>query len=496
MTPDMAGWLAWVVSACYIYLIVVFLAFLVILAASALQHVYLTREARTENFDTLSASRFTIPVSVIAPAYNEAVVIESCVRSLLALEYPEFEVIVVNDGSRDDTLDVLQRTFGLERQEIFYRKQFETRTIRGVYRSRVHPNLIVVDKDNGGKADALNAGLNLARYRYVCTVDGDTVYFPQALVHSMRFPMQDPATVVGVTSNVTISSRPEAYDRGRPAGLQSDDKVLTNFQLLDYLRAFLNNRLGWTRWNFMLCSVGAFAIWRRDVITELGGFSDVFTCEDIEFTFRVHERFRREKRPFKIVALAESIGRTEGPDRVTRLVSQRARWQRVITETVWHYRRMFLNPRYGSVGLIGVPYYVVVEVLAPLFQLLSVIVLPAAWWLGMLDVPAFLMFLLAIGFANGVLTNTALLLYDQGARTYRLRDLVRLMVLGVADVFIYRPILMFAQIKGLVDFLRGEKSWNKFERNVRPAEARLAPPPRPHTVESRPAAAHAFQSGK
>lgn len=456
------------VVACFAYLMCVYAAFVLMLVGSALEHRRLARQEQTEDYEALLGSRFTIPVSVIAPAYNEAVVIESSVRSLLALDYPEFEVIVVNDGSSDDTLGVLQRAFDLERREVFYRRQFDCRPLRGVYRSRRHPNLIVIDKENGRKADALNAGLNLARYRYICTVDSDTVYAPYALLHSMRVPVRDPAAVVGVTSNVTINRRPEI---GGPGTQRIDDKVLTNFQMLDYLRAFLNNRLAWTRWNFMLCSVGAFAIWRRDVVVELGGFSGLFTCEDIEFTFRVHERFRKEGRAYRVVALPESAGRTEGPDTVWSLVSQRARWQRVITETVWEYRRMFFNPRYGSAGLVGVPYYVLVEVLAPIFEVLAVVIAPLAWWMGVLDLVDFLLFLLAMAFVNGALTNVAILFNDRSGYAYPLVDLLRLMVLGVADVFIYRPILFYAQAKGLLDFLRGDKAWHKFERNRRDATA-------------------------
>jgi biofilm PGA synthesis N-glycosyltransferase PgaC len=361
----------------------------------------------------------------------------------------------------------LQRAFDLERRDIFYRKQFESRHVRGIYRSRCCPNLTVVDKENGGKADALNAGLNHAGYRYVCTVDSDTVYFPDALLKSMRLAIRDPATVVGVTSHVTISRRPEQIETRQTGTQQIDDHALTNFQLLDYLRAFLNNRIGWARGNFMLCSVGAFAIWRRDLIVELGGFSASFTCEDIEFTFRVHERLRRAGRRFRVLALPESVGCTEGPDTVGRLISQRARWQRVITETVWHYRRMLFNPRYGSAGLIGVPYYLLVEVLAPVFQVLAVALVPAAWWAGTLDLRDFALIVAAIAFANGVLTNVALLLHDRGTRSYRTVDLVRLMLLGSADLLAYRPLLIIAQAKGLVDFLRGAKSWHKFERNAR-----------------------------
>lgn len=455
------------VAACLAYLLAVFAAYVFMLVGSVLEHARVLYQARNEDYEALAGSHFTIPVDVIAPAYNEEVVIESAVRSLLALDYPEFEVIVVNDGSRDGTLSVLKKAFDLERREVFYRRRFTCRPVRGVYRSRSHPSLIVVDKENGGKADALNAGLNLARFRYICTVDSDTVYHPNALLYSLRVPMHDPATIVGVTSQVTISRRPEERSPRRAGMQRVDDNALTNFQLLDYMRAFINNRLGWSRWNFMLCSVGAFAVWRRDVVEELGGFSSAFTCEDIEFTFRVHEHFRRERRPYRVVALPESVGRTEGPDTIGRLISQRARWQRVITETVWHYRRMLFNPTYGSVGFIGVPYYVLVEVLAPIFQVLAVVIVPLAWWAGVLTIRDFVLMLFVMAFATGVLTNLAIMFYDRGARSYALSDLVRMMGLGVMDLFVYRPVLILAQAKGLIDFFRGDKAWHKFERNRR-----------------------------
>ena len=203
------------------------------------------------------------------------------------------------------------------------------------------------------------------------------------------------------------------------------------------------------------------------MVEELGGFSPDFTCEDIEFTFRVHEKFRREGRPYRVVALADGVGRTEGPDTVRSLISQRARWQRVITETVWHYRRMIFNPRYGTVGLIGVPYYILVEVLAPIFGVLALLVIPVGWWAGLLDFEVCLLTIAAIAFANGLYTSLAVLLYDADSHSYVFRDLLLLMLLGALDLFLYRPILIYAQAKGLVEFLRGEKQWNKFDRNVR-----------------------------
>ncbi len=459
----------WTFIVCVCYLLSVYAAFVLVMIASAAEGRRLVRDSRHEDFETISESRFTIPVSVIAPAFNEEVMIVRAVESMLALDYPEFEVIVVNDGSTDGTLDALRDAFELKPRESFYKRVFSTQPVRGIYHSARDSRLVVVDKENGGKADALNCGLNFARYRYVCTVDGDTVFFPEALLKGMRLVLHDPANVIGVTSLVEISQRPEEGFKSKPGFRRADDRALINFQRLDYVRAFMNNRLGWSRLGFMLCSVGAFAIWRRDVAVDLGGFSSAFTCEDIEFTFRVHEHFLRAGKPYRILSLGEMVGRTEGPDTVRRLVSQRARWQRVITETVWHYRRMSLNRRYGSVGFLGLPYYILVEVLAPIFQVISVVAVPLAWWTGVLNISQFLFFLLTIAFANSVLTNIAILLHDQTSRNYRIRDLVRLMLLGPLDLFLYRPILFWAQAKGLLDFLRGEKGWNKFERNRRPA---------------------------
>jgi len=270
---------------------------------------------------------------------------------------------------------------------------------------------------------------------------------------------------VGVTGHVTVTRRPE-HDAGADAAA-ADDHVLTRFQQLDYIRAFLNNRLGWSHGGFMLCSAGVFAVWRRDLFVEAGGFSREFTCEDIEFTFRVHERLRREQRTYRVLATPARIGRTEGPDTIRRLISQRARWQRVTIETVWHYRRMLFNPRYGSVGWAGTPFYLIVEVLAPVFEVASAIVVPAAWALGVVDWRGFALLLATAALMTSALTNAGLLMNEQAAHSYLLRDLVRLMLLGVADLFFYRPLLVAAHAKGMVDCLRGRKSWDKFPRNGR-----------------------------
>jgi cellulose synthase/poly-beta-1,6-N-acetylglucosamine synthase-like glycosyltransferase len=461
--------LQWTVLVCLGYVVAVYGAYGLMIGYSMVEERLRRRGRFFESLDRVRASTLTIPVSIIAPVYNEAPVVAASTRSFIEIDYPEYEVIVVNDGSTDETLEVLQREFDLEPIEHFYRRRYESGPIRGLYRSRSHPKLVVIDKVNGGKADSLNCGLNLARYRYVCGVDGDTILSPSCLLNGMRLALADPQRIVGVTGHIAISGRPEdalAQD-GEPARL--DHRPLLAFQHCDYLRSFFNNRLGWTRLNTMLCAVGAFQIWRSDVIEEIGGFSTTFTCEDIELTFRVHEHFRREGRPYEIVSLADTVGVTEGPDTMRKLIAQRERWQRVILETVVHYRRMMFRRRYGAVGFVGVPFFVLSEVIAPVFELLALGALAASIALQALEIEQALLMLLALALMNGLMTSAAVLLEDRTSRAYPLGDLARLIALGPLDLVIYRPFIVWARLKGTWRYLRGDQGWHKFERNARPA---------------------------
>ena len=338
-----------------------------------------------------------------------------------------------------------------------------------MYRCAEYPNLVVVDKVNGGKSDALNAALNVARYRYVCGVDADTWFDRKALLKGMRLAVQDPARVIGVTSHMTTARKPEQAMAAPQGRRRIDLHPLMAYQHLDFLRAFFNNRTAWSRGNYMLCSPGAFAIWRRDVLEEVGGYSRQFTCEDIEVTFRVHEKYLREGRNYAILCLTDNVATTEGPDTVRKLVSQRERWQRVIDETVWHYRRMWFRPKYKAVGLVGTPFYLLTEVLAPAFELLGLLALGGAISLGLFQPMTFIVMVAAIAFANAALTASAIYFEDMQSRSYRKRDLLVLLLYTPLDFVVYRPIILWSRLKGSWGFLRGDKSWNKFERNARAA---------------------------
>ncbi|MEP6999743.1 MAG: glycosyltransferase [bacterium] len=458
---------SWSIVVMGIYTALFTLVVLAMFVVAIIESSFRRRQDGVEDYDAVLGSRYTRPVSFIAPAFNEAAMVVPATRSLLAQAYPEFEVIIVDDGSTDETLAVLIAAFDLEPRKVFYRQTLNANPVRMVYRSRTDPRLIVVSKENGGKADALNCGVNFARYPYLCCADGDTMFAGDALLKAMALVVKDPGRIVGVTSLFGISLEPEVLRASPHAARKTNFHLLADFQHLDLMRSFVAYRAAWSRLECMLCISGAFGIWRRDVILEMDGFSRKFTCEDIEMTFRIHEKFLREKRPYRIISLPKMVAYTEGPNSIRSLISQRARWQRVTLETIWHYKVMFGRPSYGTVGMIGVPYYWVFECLAPLMQAFSVLTLLLAIAFGMLDWPAYLSFVGMMVFVTAIPTTLALSLHDVAFRDYRLSALIRMLVLGPLDIILYRPIVLYAGLRGWWEFLRKEKGWNKFDRNER-----------------------------
>jgi poly-beta-1,6-N-acetyl-D-glucosamine synthase len=458
--------LHWTVVCCLGYLVLVFFVDVVLLAIAAVENGRRLRQRRAENVEALQHSELVIPVSVVAPVFNEEAVVVPAVRSLLDLEYPELEIVVVDDGSTDGTLAVLTDAFQLEPRAIFARRMFSRSHELRTFRSKTDPRFVVVQRsENGGnKADALNVGLDFCRYPFVCCVDGDTIYHRKAVLRGMAPVHRDPRRVVAVTSRIGVSTAPE-----QAGGAQEsiDTSFLGLFQHLEYLRSFLNDRLAWSRLGFMLCTSGAFMLYRRDVLDEVGGFSRDFSCEDIEVTFRVHEHLLRTGRDYRIVALPDKVATTEGPAGLHALVRQRTRWQRVTLETIWHYRRMLGNPRYKTVGLIGTPFFLLSEALAPLLEIAGAATLTAAVLLGVFDWRPFAVFLLLMTFANGLLTSAGVWLEDAFNRTYRPKDLAVLLLLGPLELVVYRPIMAWARLKGTIGFLRRDRSWAKFDRNSR-----------------------------
>ncbi len=444
----------------FITINIVYLWLLVLAFTGSVKRFY---EAKFTNFQLLSSSYLTVPVSVIIPAFNEEKSIINSVYSAIDLNYPEFEVIVVNDGSLDTTMELLENEFEMEPEDVFYRKDIQTEQIRGVFRSKKHPKLLLIDKENGGKADAVNAGVNLSSFRYLTIIDADSVFDRNGVLRISRMINIDPANTVAVGGQLRIANGIHV-EKGKIISKRLPRRLVTKFQVVEYLGSFLGNRVGWSQINSVLVISGGYGLWRKDVFVELGGMTTETTHEDIEFTFRLHEFFHRNNLPYKIEFLPDPIVYTEVPDTWRGIFAQRRRWQRVVNEVAWKYKKMFLRPKYGTVGMMGMPYLVLYESLGPFFELGGIILVILSFILGLLPLYLLLLFLLVSYGLTTIVTVAAVFVEQYSFRTYSIRSLPQLFLLALFINVGYRQYVAVSRLIAFFDFLLGNKSWERVPR--------------------------------
>ena len=403
------------------------------------------------------------PVTLLAPAHNEEATCVEATRSLLTLRYPEYDIIVINDGSKDRTLSVLQDAFELEEAVRAPVATLPTARIRAVLRSRRHPNLWVIDKVNGGKADALNAGLNYCRSPLFCAMDADSLLEPDALTRIVRAFLEDANTIAaGGVIRIVNGCRVRGgivEEVGMPRSL------LARIQVLEYLRSFLSGRMGWDALDATLIISGAFGMFQRSVVTEAGGYATDTVGEDMELVVRLHRHCREQGRPYRVAFVPDPVAWTECPESLRVLGRQRDRWQRGLVESMWRHRAMLLRPRYGRVGLLAFPYFFFLEVFGPIIEGLGYVAFLVAVILGRASMPYVVAFL-AVAFALGIaLSFAAVGLEELSFRRYpRFRDIVRLLGVAVIENFGYRQLSTYWRIRGMVSKLKGAHGWGAMER--------------------------------
>lgn len=410
------------------------------------------------------ASPLTPPVTIILPAYNEEAGVVESVRSALALRYPDFEVVVVNDGSTDGTLAVLQEAFSLVPVRKAIRTALAYGEIRATYHSRTDPNLVVVDKVNGGKADALNCGASIAHCAYLCAIDADTLLEENALIRVMKPILDDPATVIATGGIVRIANGCR-IEHGRVTQIALPKSRLATMQVMEYLRAFLIGRVGWSSIASLLIISGAFGVFRRSDVEAAGGWYTETVGEDMELVCRLHRAALERKRPYKIVFVAEPVCWTEAPSTFRMLSRQRRRWQRGLAETIWRHRRMIANPRYGLLGVWGMTYFALFEFAGPIVEFLGYITVVVAFALGVLSFPVFVAFMfIAIGLGI-ILSVAALALEELGFRRYpSKRALGRLLLYAIGENLGYRQLVSAWRTVAFLDLARGHRSWGEMTR--------------------------------
>lgn len=413
------------------------------------------------------------PISLLAPAYNEAPTIEQSVRSLLSLRYPVFEVVVVNDGSTDGTLEVLKRAFGLRPSDRFYDEDCPCRPIRGIWVSDAQPRLVVVDKENGGKADALNAGVNLSRAPVFCSIDADSLLEPDALLRAVRPFIESPELTLAVGGTVRVVNGC-AVAGGRVVEVRAPRTLLPLLQAVEYLRAFLLARLAWSGIGALMIVSGAFGLFQRAAVVSAGGYAPGTVGEDMELVVRLHRWARDAGRPYRIAFVPEPVCWTEAPATLAALGRQRTRWQRGTLETFARHRGMLLRRRYGRVGTLGLGAVLLTDVIGPLADLLGWILIPLLWLLGLLSWPHLLGYAAVSGLLGVVVSIAALSLEEQELRRYpRVRDLLRLAGAAVLESFGYRQLIAVWRLRGLWRHLRGgPAAWGEMPRAGFAARAR------------------------
>lgn len=449
--------------AVLVYFVAISTFYAVLLASAAAEMRAHVLRIRGESRWRVLSSAVAPSISMLAPAFNEASTISDSVRALLTLSYPNLEIVIINDGSRDGTLDVLRRELSLVPLHPIFRRTIRTRPVRGLYRSGEHPTLLVIDKENGGKADSLNAGLNVASADLVCAIDADTLIEPDALQRMVRpFLEGDQVLAAGGTIRVANSS---IVRQGRVAQAHVPGSPLPGFQVIEYLRAFLFGRLGWNRLGGNLIISGAFGLFRRQSMLAIGGYTSDTVGEDMEVVVRLRRGARENGQPDAVRFIPDPVAWTEVPSSLRVLGRQRDRWHRGLADVLWRHRAVLFNPRYGAFGLVVYPYFVLVELLAPVIEAIGLIGLVVGLVVGAVDVPfAILFFCVAYGYGLN-LSLATLLLEELSFRRYAgLRDHALLLLWAVLENFGYRQLTVLWRLRGLVNYLRRRTTWGAMER--------------------------------
>ena len=457
------------IVACYFAMLAVASLLLTGVAAREVYDHALNRKA--DIGEDVFTFPLTPPVSVLLPAYNESAAIVESVASLLGLRYPEFEVIVVNDGSKDDTLQQVVEAYGLEPLDRDPPVTLATQPIRGIYQSRAYPELIVIDKENGGKADSLNAGINASRYPLVCGIDADSILEPDALLRAVEPFVLRPELVIATGGIVRIANG-SRFARGTLVDAGVPKRFIPGFQIVEYMRGFLVGRCSWSRLNALLIVSGAFGLFRKDVVVDAGGYAHTIG-EDAELVVRMQRHMIEQGRDYRVEFVPDAVCWTEAPESLKVLRRQRTRWQRGLYDTLSRHRSMLFNPRYGTLGTLALPYFLLFELLGPAMEGLALVLTIAMWAGGLLNTglaPFMLAIMLGLGL---VLSISSLMLEEMVFHRYpRWKDVLRIAMLSVVETFGYRQLNSWWRITGLWEAMRKKQGWGAMTRTGAAASER------------------------
>jgi cellulose synthase/poly-beta-1,6-N-acetylglucosamine synthase-like glycosyltransferase len=442
-------------------------AYLIMLMAAL--HTSIRHQHRIKGLHAgwIKLSPLTPPITILMPARNEEKSVCIAVKNLLNLDYSELELIVINDGSSDRTLELLQQEFRLRPVKAVYVPATLSAPVRQLYRSDVAPNLLVIDKDSGGsKADAINAGLNAVTSPYICIVDADSVLERDSLLRIMMPVLADPKRVIAVGGIVRVLNGSE-LEGGRMRRVRLPRKSIEVLQVIEYLRAFLIGREAWAGKNMLLIISGAFGVFRTDLVRAIGGYRSHAIGEDIDLVTRLHRYMRDKGEKYEICFVPDPVCWTEAPSDLASLRTQRSRWQKGLLDVLWPQRDMLFRLRYGRIGWFALPYLWVFELFAPVIEVGGIGTIILAACAGVLSREFFAQFLL-FGYAFATVISIGSVLLEE--LTYKRyndwQDVIRLVSYCFLEHFPYRQLQMLWRLQGMWQYLRGDIAWGVLRRGA------------------------------
>ncbi|MCJ8011250.1 glycosyltransferase family 2 protein [Paenibacillus sp. KQZ6P-2] len=433
------------------------------------------RRTKYSSYNTLSGSELVPPVSLLVPAYNEELTIIENVYCLMTLNYPTYEVIVINDGSGDKTLPVLIKEFKLEKiQNPEIRGTIDTETVRGIYHNPDYPQLFIIDKENGGKADSLNAGINFSHYPLISSIDADSLLEKDALIRMARMYMENPEEMVAIGGDVRIANGC-LIENGAVKKISLPRKIWPMFQSIEYLKAFLGGRIGWSHINGLIIVSGAFGLFRKDYVIAVGGYRGGYPGEDMNIIIKLHRYMLSHKLPYKVAFCPEAVCWTQAPDTYNIIANQRKRWGRGNLKNMIENRGMLFNPKYKIMGLITMPYNVLFETLNPYFRITGLLALIGYTLLDMTHWRILLTFIL-LNFLSGYLLGVAAIILEEIAfrRYKKISDLWKMLLFSALKFVGYHQLGVLWRVQGHIQYLRKNNSWGTMTRQSWKEESETA----------------------
>lgn len=456
--------LEWINSFILYYVVFVAGFYLVLLCLSSRQLIEHSRRKKYDESDYLTGSEDTPPVSILIPAYNEEPTIVENVYSFLNVQYPDYEVIIINDGSSDQTLQVLIEHFQLVRMATPVRIQLKTERIIDIYQSIVQPNLKVINKVNGGKADALNAGLNVSSYPYFCAVDADSVLEHNALLKTMRPFLEGEEDIIACGGIVRIANGCKIIG-GRVLEIGLPKESLAIYQVIEYLRSFFTGRLGFSSINSLLIVSGAFGVFRKKEVLEIGGYSRKTIGEDMELVIRLQRKLYDEKKESKVLFLPDPVCWTEAPVKLKQLNRQRSRWQLGLIQCLWIHKKALFNPKYKTMGMLSLPYFLFIELLGPVIELFGLLLTLLGLYLGYVSLSFAMLFLSATVLFGVFLSLSSILMEEYSQRRYpKISDFLTLVFYCFVEGLWYRQLTAIMRTWAFLRLLKKDSSWGEMKR--------------------------------